>query len=334
MRISPCERRERRWVPPLALGLCLLLAGAPALRAETFTVKALKFAGNLVLGEIASALAGKGFNWARAQLQSQELKAAMPPLVAAISRATGPKRAMLQENLEAHREQLALLEQLSSAQSVQKAKLAELQARQERLLRRVDSLESRMTALERRVDRLDSRVDEIDRRLQQVEDALIRECLDLRYASVLGVDEYRVKESTGGWGDDHFESDELTLDARLLLNSCSADLTRRGLLLQLSLVTRDLDRDLRLYVNWKGVGGTGPVRILDRQEVPLAQPEYRVDGQVVEMFFPYAEIPGFGSTERLALALVLTHDGTVLYTLPDRVISCVFGQRVQCRWGR
>jgi len=71
--------------------------------------------------------------------------------------------------------------------------------------------------------------------------------------------------------------------------------------------------------------------VLSRQEIPLARPGYRVDGQVVELFFPYGDILHL---DRIALALVLTHDGEVLYALPDRVISCVFGQQVNCRWGR
>ena len=63
--------------------------------------------------------------------------------------------------------------------------------------------------------------------------------------------------------------------------------------------------------------------MLSRQEIPLERPGYRVDGQVAELFFPYGEIPDFSSPDRIALALVLTHDGEVLYTLPDRVISCL-----------
>ena len=169
-----------------------------------------------------------------------------------------------------------------------------------------------------------------------VEDALIGDCLDLRHAAVLGADGYRVKQSPGGWVADRFDSDPLTLDVRLLLNSCSADLTRRGLVIQLSMVTRDLARDLTLYATWKGVGEggytLGPPLLLDRHEIPLGRPGYRVDGQVVELFFPYDEIPGLDYVDRIALALVLTHDGTVLYTLPDRVMTCGFGQRVQCRW--
>jgi hypothetical protein len=332
LRVSQCCNR---YIRTIALGLCVL-SWAPELQAHPVVgVLALKTIGNWVLTQVPSYLAGKAIDWATGQDFSQQLEKEIPRLVTLISAATGPRRTALQENLEIHREQLAVLSRLTDAQG---KRIAEIQADQERLLQRIESLALRMEALERRVDRLDTRVDELDSRLRQVEDALIRECLDLRYAAVLGADEYRVKETPGGWSTDRFESGELSLDLRLLLNSCSADLTRRGLVIQLSLVTRDLGRDLTLYATWKGVGVNGytlgPPRLLDRQEFPLARPGYRLDGQVVELFFPYDEISGFGTTDRLALALVLTHDGTVLYTLPDRVISCAFGQRVQCQWGR
>lgn len=359
MRVS---RRCARFVRIIVLGLCVL-SWAPELRAEPLGVKLIKTVAKWSLMQIPSYLAGKAIDLVAGEDFSQQLEKEIPRLVILISRATGPERAALQENLEIHREQLALLSRLTAAQGKgiaelqadqgrqdqrmaeiqadqeqQARRIAELQADQERLLRRIEDLESRMEALEGRVDRLDERVDELDARLRQVEDALISECLDLRYAEVLGMDEYRIKETPGGWGTDHFESDELALDLRLLLNSCSADLTRRGLVIQLSLVTRGLDRDLSLYATWKGVGEggytLGPPRLLDRQEFALGRPGYRLDGQVVELFFPYNEIPGFGSTDRLALALVLTHDGTLLYTLPDRVLTCNFGQRIQCRWGR
>lgn len=320
---------------PLALGLCLLV-WAPQLQAQSIGVKLLKSAALWGLEQIPSYLAGKAIDLATGQDLSQQLEREIPRLVALISAATGPERAALQENLDLHREQLAVLNRLTQTQG---KKLADLQAGQQRIVRRIEGLASRLATLERRVDRLDSRMDELDRRLSQVEDALIHDCLDLRSAEILGADGYRVRESPGAWAGDRFEAKALSLDLRLMLNSCSADLTRRGLVLQLSLVTRNLDRDLRLYATWKGVGGVngntlGPPRVLDRQEFPLARPSYGLDGQVVELFFPYAEIPGFGATDRLALALVLTHDGTVLYSLPDRVLTCNFGQRVQCRWGR
>ncbi|HXU30399.1 MAG TPA: hypothetical protein VN851_07475 [Thermoanaerobaculia bacterium] len=282
--------------------------------------------------QIGSHLIEKGVDWVVGLALGQEVENEIPNLVAQISRATGPMRALLQENLQADREQLALLKRLKDSQG---KKLAEIQADQDRLLRQVEGLAGRMSKLEQQIGRLGSRLDAIDSRLAHLEDALIRECLDLRTSQALGVDEYRIKESPGGWSSDHYEDEHLTLDARLLLNSCSGDLTRRGLLLQLSLVTRELDQDLSLYVNFKGISSYGgQMSLLSRQEIPLARPAYRVDGQVTEIFFPYDEIPDISPTDRIALALVLTHDGEVLYTLPDRVISCVFGQRINCRWGR
>lgn len=291
----------------------------------------LRAVGQWCFGQLVSYAAGKALDLAAGQDFRQQLEREIPLLVTRIAAASGPKRTVLQEDLELHREQLAALNRLTSSQG---KKIAELQADQERLLRRIDGLETRMTRLERRVDAIDSYVAELDARVSQLEDALIRECLDLRRAPVLGADDFRVKESPGGWIADRFESDRLTVDMRLLLNSCTGDLTQRGLLIQLSLVTRDLDKDMSLYANFKGIHSGGRMGVQSRQEIPLARPGYTVDGQVVELFFPYGEIPGLSSSDRIALALVLTHDGEVLYTLPDRVLSCVFGQRVNCRWGR
>ncbi|HEX2643854.1 MAG TPA: hypothetical protein VHU81_12750, partial [Thermoanaerobaculia bacterium] len=226
-------------------------------------------------------------------------------------------------------EQLALLTRLNSSNET---KIAAIKADQQGLLRRIDGLAARMAKLEHRVDEIDSHVSELDARVSRLEDAFIRECLDLRRAPVLGADEFRVKESPDGWIADRFESKNLTLDLRLLLNSCTGDMTQRGLLIQLSLVTRDLDKDMSLYATFKGIRSGGTMSVLSRQELPVARPGYSVDGQVTEWFFPYDEIPDFSSPDRIALALVLTHDGEVLYTLPDRVLSCVFGQRVNCRW--
>ncbi len=293
-----------------------------------------------------SYLAGKAIDWAVGQILGAQVEQEIPTLVDLISLATGERRRLLQETLELDREQLAMLTRLSVSQG---KKIAEIHVDQERLLGRIQSLNGRIRQIEKSVGRLDARVGavegrldgveghlgELETRVSRLEDAFIRQCLDLRTSKVLGVNEFRVNESTGSWATDHFEDDNLTLDARLLLNSCTGELTQRGLLLQLSLVTRDLDQDLSLYVNFKGISSNGgQMRLLSRQEIPLARPAYRVDGQVAEIFVPYDEIPGLSPTDRTALALVLTHDGEVLYTLPDRVFSCVFGQRLNCRWVR
>lgn len=216
------------------------------------------------------------------------------------------------------------------------SRVGQLGSRVGQLGSRMGELGSHVRELDSKVEAIGSRVEDLDSRMARVEEALIRDCLDLRSAPVLGEDGYRVKPSPGGWIEDQFNSKPLQLDVRLLLNSCSADLTRRGLLVQVAMTTHDLRKDLTLYATWKAVSANGyslgAPQQLDRQELPLGRPSYRVDGKVVEMFFPYDEIPGLGSADRMALALVLTHDGTVLYSLPDQVMTCTFGQRVQCRW--
>jgi hypothetical protein len=314
---------------PVAPIVTLFLWAALALPGELRASPLLGQVAKWVAVQIASYGVSKTIDRATGQDFQRQLQREMPRLVAQIATTIGPRRAVLQESLELHREQLALLTRLTGSQGQE---IAELKADQDRLQRRIDSLEERMTKLEQRVDAIDAYVSELDARVSRLEDALIRECLDLRRAEVLGEDEFRVKESAGGWIADHFESDSLTLDVRLLLNSCNGDLTQRGLLIQLSLTTRDLDQDMSLYATFKGVYSGGHGEVLSRQEIPLARPRYRVDGQVVELFFPYGEIPSFSSPDRIALALVLTHDGELLYTLPDRVLSCVSGQRVNCRW--
>lgn len=327
-------RRSIHVAPIIALFLWAALAPPAEAQAEVLLKKAAIWG----LEQIASWGAGKVLDLATGQGFHDQLEAEIPGLVARVAATIGPQRAVFQESLELHREQLNVLTQLIDSQGKQGKNIAELKGDQERLLRRVENLEVRMTKLERRVDNLGRQVDELgsyvselDARVSRLEDALIHECLDLRHADVLGKDGFRVKESPGAWSSDHSESDSLTLDARLLLNSCSGDLAQRGLLIQLSLVTRGLNRDISLYATFKGAQSGGRMDVLSRQEIPLARPGYRVDGQVVELFFPYGDILHL---DRIALALVLTHDGEVLYALPDRVISCVFGQQVNCRWGR
>jgi hypothetical protein len=325
----PISRRSARAAVVTLLFLWTALAVPVELRANPAFLGTV---GRWCLLEILSYGTGKAIDWATGQDFRRQLEKEIPLLIARVAAATGPERAALQESLDLHRQQLAMLTRLTSAQGHQ---IAEIQRDQERLLRRVGNLETQFKKLEGRVGLIEDVVKELDARVSRLEEALIRECLDLRNADLLGADNFRVKESTGGWLEDDFESDRLTVDARLLLNTCTGDLTQRGLLLQLSLVTRDLDKDLSLYATFKGVySGGGQMTMLTRREIPLARPSYRVDGQVVELFFPYGEIPDLSAPDRVALALVLTHDGEVVYTLPDRVMSCVFGQRVNCQWRR
>ena len=349
----------------VVLIITLLLSAALPLPAEAQAGTLLKEAGKWCLGQFASYGFGKVLDFATGQTLHQQLEKEIPGLVAQIAATIGPRRIVFQENLEIHQQQIAMLTQVAQLQQLtqitdsqgeklkqltqttgsqgerlaqitasQQEKLVELKADQEHLLTRIDNLEARMTKLERRVDEIDSYVSDLNDRVSRLEDAMIHECLDLRRADVLGKDAFRIKESPGAWSAEHSESDSLALDMRLLLNSCTGDLTQRGLLIQLSLVTRNLDKDMSLYATFTGVQSGGRMGVLSRQEIPLARPGYRVDGQVVELFFPYGEILHPSSPDRIALALVLTHDGDVLYSLPSRVMSCVFGQRINCRWER
>jgi hypothetical protein len=279
--------------------------------------------------QLVSWASGKVIDFVAAKLFGHELEASIPPIVAEIGSTVGLEREGLQEKLDLTRQQLAVLQRLIDSNGTD---ISGLKAEQESLTRRISSLDARMNKLEGRVDKIDSYVADLDARVSRLEEATIRECLDLRHASVFGKDGFRVKELQGAWSSEHFESESLTVDIRLMLNSCSGDLTQRGLLIQLQLVTRSLSRDMSLYATFKGVQNGGGMRVQSRQEIPLARPGYPVDGQVVELFFPYNDIPRLSLQNRLALALVLTHDGNVLYSLPDHVVSCVAGQRVNCRW--
>jgi uncharacterized coiled-coil protein SlyX len=339
-------RRSLHVVPIITLFLWVTLP----LPAEPQGGLLLKKVGKWCFEQLVSYGVGKGIDFVIGQNFHQQLEQEIPGLVAQIAAKIGPQRVVLQENLALHQEQLAMLTQLTQltgprgpqgpqgaqgsrqVQEAQEKRIVELKADQERLLRRIDNLEARMTKIERRVDEIDSYVSELNSRVSRLEDAMIHECLDLRRADVLGKDEFRIRESPSAWSADHSESDDLTLDMRLLLNSCTGDLTQRGLLIQLSLVTRDLKKDMLLYATFTGVQSGGQISMLSRQEIPLARPSYRVDGQVVELFFPYGDILHLSSPDRIALALVLTHDGDVFYTFPSRVMSCAFGQRVTCRW--
>jgi len=99
-----------------------------------------------------------------------------------------------------------------------------------------------------------------------------------------------------------------------------------------------LEGDLTLYATFQNIDRQGPnpgyLTHLARYEYPLSRPGYRLDGQVAEIFIPYDEIPFPARSDRIALALVLLHDGRAIYSLPSQPVSCVFAQRTNCRWGR
>src|SRR6185295_13942007 len=194
------------------------------------------------------------------------------------------------------------------------------------------SLLDRVKRVTARVAKLEGRVDDIEARVGQLEEALISQCLDRRRAPLFGEDGFRVSDKAGSRIDDSSESDSASLAVHLFLNSCTHDLTQRGLLIQLTAVTRGLEGDMNLYATFKDAASAG-YEGYTRLEFPLSRPSYRLDGQVREMFIPYSEIPFPSGSGRLALALVVTHDGEIIYRLADRVLSCVFAQQVNCRWG-
>lgn len=271
---------------------------------------------------------GKGIDYALCLAFTRDLEGQIPPLVEAIPNASGAERAVLEEQLSLVRDQLAVLEKISRGQA---AEIAQLQADQDRLSSRIGRLETRVAELEGRVDDLDARV-------SLLEEAIQSECLDLRSAPSVGPEGFRVKGTPASILDDQLADPRLSLSIRLSLDSCTAQLTQRGLLIQLSMITRGLDQEMSLYATFKHLGTRGFGRTtmnhMARLEYPLSRPAHRVDGQVTEIFIPYAEMPFPEWSDRFALALVVTHDGGPLYVLSDRVVSCVFGQRVNCRWDR
>ncbi|HBL29481.1 MAG TPA: hypothetical protein DD490_21825 [Acidobacteria bacterium] len=300
----------------------------------------LSFTADYLLSKSLDKLLDQGVG-AEIKLAKSDLLAEVTERVQAMEGTSGETRGLLQEQLEQAEAQLANLDRVAAilegrVQDVE-AEVAEIRKEQAVLDRRIEALEQRTAALEKRVEELDKGLSALDARVSDLELALMRECLDLRTAPRLGIEEFRVQPGLQGLLEDDSDSERLSLQLRGHLNSCSPDLTQRGLLLQFSWITRELNQDMALYATFKHIepGGFDRTRLnhLARLEFPLYRPRHRIDGQVLEVFIPYAEIP-FPETYRLALALVVTHDGETLYSLPDRVIQCNAGQRLQCRWGR
>lgn len=306
---------HRKLVVPL-LALLLLLPAAEAGAVWPLVRRAAGWVGSTV----AAHYAGKLIDRVTGQGVKVEVEDEMALQLERIERSTGEERRLRVEEMTLLREQLS---------AVDRALAGEFEGLKQEQAR----LDARASDLERRMARVEGRVDDLEARMAQVEEALIADCLDLRWAPFFGADGYRIQESGQSHLVDDFESGVVTLALDAYLDSCTPELTERGLLLQVSLLTRDLERDLTLYATFKGAGAQG-VSNLVRLEYPLSRPGYRLDGQVAEIFIPYAEIPFPQRSERLALALVLLHEGSVIYTLPDQVISCVFAQRTRCRWGR
>jgi hypothetical protein len=282
-----------------------------------------------VLGKVGKFLAGytvaKGIDYVTGRLLKQEVEEQVLALIVPIRNAAGPERAALEETLAILQQQHRILIRVLQDQG---ADIAAIRADQERLARRLDDLSGRLGRMEQQLTELDARV-------RRIEEALISECIDRRYAPALGLEAFRIDESAASLLVDEKTSDALDIRVDLHLNACSAELTHRGLLIQVSLATRDLAENLTLYATFKDVsalvGGRG-MAASQSLEFPLGAPRYVVDSQTLEIFLPYAEVPHLSPTDRLAIALVLTHGGNTEYVLTDKVLTCIFGQRINCRW--
>lgn len=272
----------------------------------------------------------KGDAEARAAVESlrSELRGQMGELVRAIAESARQEREVLEEQLALVRQQIEVLDRSLRAQQDEIAGL----------WREQEEMSGRLAALETRVARLENRADQLESRVGLLEDALLTECLDLRTAASFGGGGYRVKGTADTVKRSSETSDEAEVSLWLLLDTCKADLTERGLLVQVSLLTRGLSQDLALWATFKDISPdgwrNGQRNYLSRLELPLDRPAYELDGQVREFFIPYETIPFPSSTDKIAIALVLTHDGGPIYSLPDQVFSCQFGRRTQCRWQR
>ncbi len=346
----------RRRGAMVLLALCLAGMGSPGVAEAAGFSKilgvlvpgALKSAGKALSGFFVAYEGGKildrllGEDLA-SQLESvrADLHTVIESEVDEVAAAVGEEQTLRQEAVEAVESELELVDRAlavlrGEVRDVGGA-VARIKEDQARLEAGIEELDRRMMALEARVDRLGGRIDRLDARVAILEDALIRDCLDLRNAPRVGAMGFRTLQRDRAVLIDSSDSERLHLTVRAFLDVCTADLTERGLLLQLAWVTWGLDRELSLFATFKHIeqGGFDPVSLnqLTRIEYPLDRPVHPVDGQVTEIFIPYAEIP-FSATRRLALALVMTHDGGPIYSLPDRVLNCRFGQQTQCLWGR
>jgi len=327
------------WAVALVCVVLLVLSSSVTC-ANPAAVFVAKRVGQWVLSALGSYALGKAIDYATGQDLRGELESTIAPMLVEIAKSSGKKREALEEQLDISRRQLEIIAALLDAQGDD---LSALRAEQESLLQRADELADRLTKLEAavdelgdRTDRLERRVEELDQRVGQVEKALISECLDRRGSSRRGAVGYLVDAGGGQVLSDDFNDSMIDLSAKVYLDSCTPNLTERGVLIQLSLATRGLDQELVLYATFKDVramvAGKSPAQAYRRFEFPLGRPAYAVDGQVREFFVPYSDIPFFSRTDRAALALVVTYDGRPRYALADRVLSCYPGERMTCQW--
>ena len=288
--------------------------------------------GAYITGKFLDVVTGLDF---RVQLDQQirELEGQVSVMVNSVAKTAGEERKLLEEQLDAVHEQLELMQRVAEAT---RADVALLRSQQERLKSRFERLSSRVDQLEGRVGTLEDEMAQVYERLARLEAAQIRDCVDHLDSRAVGTEGYRVFESGNRLLVDQGLGPGVSLSLRIHLDACTGTLTERGMLIQLAFLTRGLRDELALHSTYKhlGTGSYDSVYMnqLQRQEYFLGRPDYELDGQVREIFVPYAEMPFPSYGDRMALALVFTHDGQPLYSLADRVIHCNFGQRVTCRF--
>ncbi|MEM9554257.1 MAG: hypothetical protein AAGC60_08355 [Acidobacteriota bacterium] len=315
------------------LGAGPLLVPSPAggKRAATEPIRQLlRSVGSFVGQTLTGYAVGETIDRVRGKTYESRLEAEIAPLLAAISTEIGGNRRALEEHLEMLEEQRAVLVDLLHEQLFDEAAIEALAERQ-------SSIDGRLTRLERRVDRLEDDIGALERRIDRLEDAYIAQCLDLQQAPRVGADGFHVDPEQIQPLAEVFESASLRISTRAFLDACTPDLTQRGMLVQLALITYGLDRQLELLATFKHLGGSFDRQYLNqlaRLEIPVYRPRHVVDGQVLELFIPYDDIPFSPYGEPIAVAFVLTHDRQPLYSIPDQVIRCTVGRQLRCRWGR
>lgn len=286
-------------------------------------------AGGWVLGQVVSYVASKEIDKVLGEDFKQQLEREIPGLISRIEETTGPQRRHLQSQLSEVRGQIDVLDRLLDDR---RRDIEKIRAEQQRILERVEALEERMAEAE-------ARLDDHEARLVAIEQALLRDCLDLRNAPLVGDEDYRHKATPQNMLEEPSDGeDPVRVSARLRLDTCTGDLTTRGLLVELTIVTRGRMREMNSYLTLHRVGGPDlagdMMNPLARWETIFDPPSYDYDVQVREFFVPYADFPFPGSSNRLALALTLFEDGGLIYRIPSHPLQCSFGSPTRCRWVR
>lgn len=255
----------------------------------------------------------------------EELDRGIGQVVREMERHGGDDRERLERALDFLRSEIALVRQAREAQAEQ---LREIERRQWTLLARIDDLERDLSDIKVRLGSIEDQLSSVEDRLSDLERDRIRDCLDLVEARRLGIDGYPVSERHEDLREGEGQVVGVDAWARLYLDSCSPDLVQRGILIQSSLVTRNVGEDLSMWVTVSSPS-SGASR---RFEYFLGTPLAPVDGQVREFFLPYDDLPVSPTAGRTAVAVVLTLGGKVVYQLPPRAFTCSPGARIDCAW--